>query len=247
MCRRQIEYASTEDGLSPGRGYRSLWNIRYATQDREAGMKLGLYLRNEGMEPLSVWVDDQHAIFRAGLVAAIRGEGHHVVGESSSLALADVPSHCDVVVYEASSDAQISEATKLSQPSVAIVASGDIALASAAVQRGTSGLLVRQELTPRRLSSAINTAHDGSWSGPSDLTERLMQGGEGSSDRSGLLTQREARVLELIAAGMSTQEIASEMAYSSRTIKNQVQSILVKLNCRNRAHAVGVAVREGWI
>lgn len=199
------------------------------------------------MEPLSVWVDDQHAIFRAGLVAAIRGEGHHVVGSSSALRAASIPSHCDVVVYEASSDAQVAEAVKLSQASVAIVAEGDISLASAAVQGGANGLLIRQELTPRRLSSAINTAHDGSWSGPSDLTERLMQGVDGPSEGLGLLTQREARVLELIAAGMSTQEIASEMAYSSRTIKNQVQSILVKLNCRNRAHAVGVAVREGWI
>ena len=61
------------------------------------------------------------------------------------------------------------------------------------------------------------------------------------------LRQREHDVLELLAEGNSTREIAQQLCYSERTIKNVVQDITTRLRVRNRTQAVAYAVRHGWI
>jgi DNA-binding NarL/FixJ family response regulator len=54
-------------------------------------------------------------------------------------------------------------------------------------------------------------------------------------------------VLKLIAEGHDTAEIAKALSYSERTIKNVLQSAMIRLQVRNRSHAVAYAVREGLI
>jgi DNA-binding CsgD family transcriptional regulator len=49
------------------------------------------------------------------------------------------------------------------------------------------------------------------------------------------------------SASASTREIAGALAYSERTVKNVVHDLMMKLNCRNRAHAVALATRQGVI
>jgi len=61
------------------------------------------------------------------------------------------------------------------------------------------------------------------------------------------LTKRERDVLALLAEGYSTREVATQLAYSERTIKNIVQDVTMRLNLRNRTQAVVYAVRNGWI
>jgi DNA-binding NarL/FixJ family response regulator len=61
------------------------------------------------------------------------------------------------------------------------------------------------------------------------------------------LTARELTVLQLLAEGGVTREIAQELNYSERTVKNIVRDVLDKLNCRTRAHATARATRRGLI
>lgn len=61
------------------------------------------------------------------------------------------------------------------------------------------------------------------------------------------LTEREIRVLTRIAEGREIIEMAQEMSYSERTVKNIVHDILTKLGARNRAHAVAPAIGYGQI
>ena len=61
------------------------------------------------------------------------------------------------------------------------------------------------------------------------------------------LTARERRVLSLIAAGQATREVASELSYSERTVKNVLHDAVTKLHARSRSQAVAVAVRSGLI
>ena len=61
------------------------------------------------------------------------------------------------------------------------------------------------------------------------------------------LGPRELEVLRLVADGESTRDIADKMCYSERTVKNIVHDLLVRMNCRNRAHAVALATRQGII
>jgi DNA-binding NarL/FixJ family response regulator len=61
------------------------------------------------------------------------------------------------------------------------------------------------------------------------------------------LTSKEIQVLKLICEGNSNRQIGDILGTSEQTIKNQVSSILRKLNANDRAHAVFIAAREGWI
>ena len=61
------------------------------------------------------------------------------------------------------------------------------------------------------------------------------------------LTRRETEILNHIADGMSNKKIASALDISEQTIKNHISSILRKLNANDRAHAVVLAIRHGWI
>lgn len=61
------------------------------------------------------------------------------------------------------------------------------------------------------------------------------------------LSARERRMLELMADGHSTREVARLMCYSERTIKNVLQELMAREQLRNRTHAVAWAVRTGRI
>jgi two-component system response regulator DegU len=61
------------------------------------------------------------------------------------------------------------------------------------------------------------------------------------------LTHRETQILTYIAEGNSNKQIARILEISEQTIKNHVSSILRKLNANDRAHAVALAIRNGWI
>jgi DNA-binding NarL/FixJ family response regulator len=61
------------------------------------------------------------------------------------------------------------------------------------------------------------------------------------------LTRRETQILTYVAEGNSNKEIARILSISEQTIKNHVSAILRKLNANDRAHAVALALRSGWI
>jgi two-component system, NarL family, response regulator DegU len=61
------------------------------------------------------------------------------------------------------------------------------------------------------------------------------------------LTKRETQILTYVAEGNSNKEIAHILSISEQTIKNHVSAILRKLNANDRAHAVALALRGGWI
>ena len=61
------------------------------------------------------------------------------------------------------------------------------------------------------------------------------------------LTFREIEVLSCIASGNTNKQIAQILQITDQTVKNHVTSILRKLNANDRAHAVAMAIRSGWI
>jgi pimeloyl-ACP methyl ester carboxylesterase/DNA-binding CsgD family transcriptional regulator len=61
------------------------------------------------------------------------------------------------------------------------------------------------------------------------------------------LSQREAEVLRLVAAGLSNREIASSLVLSEHTVHRHVANILRKLTQSSRAAAAATATRAGYI
>jgi DNA-binding CsgD family transcriptional regulator len=64
---------------------------------------------------------------------------------------------------------------------------------------------------------------------------------------SGGLSQREAQMLQLIAAGMSNKKVAHTLNISEVTVKFHVGNLLRKLGCARRAEAIRAAKALGWI
>ena len=62
-----------------------------------------------------------------------------------------------------------------------------------------------------------------------------------------LVTKREEEVLQLIADGCSTPEVAQRLYISQKTVKNHLASIYQKLDARDRTQAVLQAVRMGIV
>ena len=61
------------------------------------------------------------------------------------------------------------------------------------------------------------------------------------------LTRRETQILDYVAGGNTNKQIADILGISEQTIKSHVSAILRKLNANDRAHAVALAIRNGWI
>ena len=61
------------------------------------------------------------------------------------------------------------------------------------------------------------------------------------------LTEREREVLELLADGLTTAEVADRLSLSQHAVRSRVRTTLAKLRARNREHAIAIAIREGAV
>ena len=125
----------------------------------------------------------------------------------------------------------------------------------AAVEAGASGLLRRGEVGRESIVRAIEAAAVGEGSLAPDLLGRLLHQ-VGTMQRQVLhprglnfsgLSDREIRVLKLLADGCDTTEVGRTLFYSERTVKNILHDVTSRLHLRNRTHAVAYALRQGLI
>ncbi len=72
-----------------------------------------------------------------------------------------------------------------------------------------------------------------------------MSGGE--SQVSVMLSERELQIVELVAAGLTNQEIAERLEISKRTVDNHVSNILTKTGTGNRVALVRWALQWGKV
>jgi DNA-binding NarL/FixJ family response regulator len=123
------------------------------------------------------------------------------------------------------------------------------------VECGVVAILPRSTATGDQLVDGIMTAAAGRAVMPRDTLSRLLKRVE-TLQREVLapnginvagLEPREMDVLRLLAEGMGTEEIATELRYSERTVKSVIYNLTTRLKLRNRAHAVAYALRAGVI
>ncbi|WP_055484620.1 LuxR C-terminal-related transcriptional regulator [Streptomyces sp. WMMB 322] len=123
---------------------------------------------------------------------------------------------------------------------------------------GVGAVVWRHEATQHSLVQAVLATARGDGHLPADLLGRLIRQmgtppsrSATSGGRPGIpapvLGAREVDVLRLIAEGFGTAEIAADLSYSERTVKNVIHRLTTRLHLRNRAHAVAYALRQGYI
>ncbi|MEV5467506.1 LuxR C-terminal-related transcriptional regulator [Streptomyces griseoincarnatus] len=128
-------------------------------------------------------------------------------------------------------------------------------LGAGALQRviecGVAAVLRRAEAEQDRLLSLVLAIANGEGVLLGKLLSHVGNLQRSVLDPGGLslstLTTREADMLRLVSEGLDTAEIARKTAYSERTVKNVLHEIITRLQLRNRAHAVGYALRNGLI
>lgn len=124
-----------------------------------------------------------------------------------------------------------------------------------AIECGATAVVWRRDATVDRIAHAVRMAERGDGELPPDLLGGLMTqvgrarraGGSQGTTISAGLTERETDIVRLIAEGLDTHEIASKLCYSERTVKNVLHGLMVRMQLRNRAHAVAYAAREGYL
>jgi NarL family two-component system response regulator LiaR len=116
-----------------------------------------------------------------------------------------------------------------------------------AIKAGALGYLLKDS-APEELLQAISNVYHGQISLHPAIARLLVQE---LSQPSNLppteepLTEREVEVLQLIAQGLSNQEIADTLMVGERTVSTHVSNILDKLHLANRTQAALYALRKG--
>ena len=204
---------------------------------------------------VSVYVYADDPILQAGVISQLRMRPEIEVVESGDLSGVDV----GIAVADALDDETLRILRSLEKAGVAstvlMMSATEEDTVVKAAEVGVSGLLRRSEATPDVLVRTIHKVAAGEGVIPSDLLGHLL-GQVGRLQRQVLsprgltftgLSDREVQVLRLIADGLDTNEIARELCYSQRTVKNVLHDVTTRLQLRNRSHAVAYAVREGLI
>jgi DNA-binding NarL/FixJ family response regulator len=204
-------------------------------------------------EPIAVSVHAPDPISRAGIVAQLkeRREVRIVSDTEQPVVAIVVAEEIDDEAIRSMRAVQRSQCERL----VLVLARVDDAGLVKAVEAGARALLRRSEAGAASLTAAVRAAANGDGTVPPDLLGRLLaQVGRLQQQvlaPRGLmfsgLSEREVAVLQLVADGMDTGEIATKLCYSERTIKNVIHDITTRLGLRNRSQAVAYALREGWI
>ncbi len=200
-----------------------------------------------------VLVDD-HTMLRQGLRRALEGEGIKVVGEAADgeegvkICLATKP---DVVLMDVSMPGTdgIDATKKLVGADnrmrvVMLTMHIDRDVIDRAIKAGAVGYLTK-DASISEVLEAIRLAANGDRPMSPRLAEAMLT--EARNDTEPVISQREEEVLQLVADGLGTTEIAERLYISQKTVKNHLASIYDKLDARDRTQAVLMAVKMGIV
>ena len=207
---------------------------------------------------LRLMLVDDHRMLREGLRRALEAEGFIVVGEANdgheALRMA-LNLHPDVILMDVSMpDVDGIEATRnimqadARQRIVMLTMHMDTEVMDRAIKAGAVGYLTK-DCAVSEVAEAVRTAANGDMALSPKLAEAMLheaRKADGLGDER-LITRREEEVLQLIADGLSTPEVAAKLYISQKTVKNHLASIYEKLNARDRTQAVLMAVKMGIV
>jgi DNA-binding NarL/FixJ family response regulator len=124
-------------------------------------------------------------------------------------------------------------------PDAAVVVFGspdDTPSITAAIAAGARGFLRWDATRPELLMAISDTMVGG-----------VPQASRAGADGGPSLTDRELQVLQGMSRGRSNGEIGEELFLSEDTIKTHARRLFKKLGARDRAHAVAVGFRHGFV
>jgi DNA-binding NarL/FixJ family response regulator len=212
-----------------------------------------------------VLIVDDHPLFREGLKSLIvRDSRFEVVGEAGSAAEAlrvAVELKPDLAVVDISlpdrSGIDVTRGMRSLLPNIGILIvsmHSKIDYITEAFQAGAIGYMVKESASDK-LVQGLEAVSKGEYFLDSSLSfnvvKRLMDLPKKEAriidNRYGALTPREQQIMRLLAEGLSTKEVASNLFISPKTVENHRANIMEKLNLHSRIELVRYAAKLGLI
>jgi DNA-binding NarL/FixJ family response regulator len=203
---------------------------------------------------IRVVIVEDHLALRQGLELLLRSRGCVVAG-----AAADADEGLRVIV-EARPDVAIVD-IRLGErdgiwltrevlgrdPDQAIVlytGASEEELLDAGLDSGARGVALKDGTPDELLDALAAVAAGGSYVDPRLHPALLSR--RGSERRPGL-SPREREIMDLLAQGLTGEQVAEHLVVSSETVKTHVRNAMAKLEASTRVHAIAIAIREGYI
>src|ERR1700742_1837200 len=232
-----VSFANLRDTLECQRG-------RTVQCGRTFGVSMSLRL---------VLIEDHQAL-REGLELLLDREGLQVVGTAGTAAegrelierLAPDVALVDIRLGE---DSGIKLTAELidADPARRIVlytGSADVDLLISGLDSGARGYALKDG-TPTELKTALRTVAEGGTYVDPRLHPALLSRKATQTQR--VLSKREREIMDLLAQGLTGEQVAERLFLSPETIKTHIRNAMSKLEANTRVHAIAIALREGFI
>jgi NarL family two-component system response regulator YdfI len=215
------------------------------------------------MPPIRILIADDHLIIRQGLRLILETEpDFELVGEAADGAEAIrlcAKLHPDVVLMDLRMPGMDGltaiERLHTEQPEVAVViltTFNEDELMLRGLQAGARGYLLKDTDRAALFDTIRAAARGETLLQPAIMAKVLASAGSQISNKkpnepAPILTDRESQVLEGVARGERSKEIAARLGISERTVKAYLASIYDKLGVDSRAAAIAVAAQKGLL
>ncbi len=208
--------------------------------------------------PMRILIADDHPMTRAGIQSTLAdSEEVEIVGEASTgeEAVERVAElHPDVVFMDVHMPGMGGiEATRIIREEhpgtrVILFTVDDTRPAIAdAIQAGVSGYLLKDVSAAELVNAARLAMEDKAVIHPS-LTRAFIEEVRFVDRRPDApLSKREIEILQMVAYGGTTKEVAHDLGISPHTVKTHLERIFEKLGANDRAQAVAIAIRRGMV
>lgn len=209
-----------------------------------------------------VLVDD-HKLVRQAVKRALIDNGYDVVGEAgdgeegvrlvNELTPDIVMLDITMPVMDGLSALKIIKTNKPDTRVVMLTMHGEATVVNQAINAGATAFMTK-DAPMAEVIEVVKKVAEGELISPSIAQQMLDTGSallpeanEAHDTDTGILTKRETEILQLIADGRSTNDVASDLFISVKTVKNHLASIYEKLDARDRTQAVLMGLRTGII
>lgn len=206
---------------------------------------------------------DDHKLVRQAVKRALTDNGFDVIGEAGDgeegIRLVDemnpeiVMLDITMPVMDGLSALKIIKANKPETRVIMLTMHGEANVVNQAINSGATAFMTK-DAPMAEVVEIVKKVAQGELISPSIAKQLLDTGsemvpnvGEEQDTDTGILTKRETEILQLIADGRSTNDVASDLFISVKTVKNHLASIYDKFDARDRTQAVLMGLRTGII
>ncbi len=209
------------------------------------------------MKRIRVLLADDHLMFLAGLKKLLESE-FEVVGaveDGRSLVEAAKQLQPDLIVADISMPSLngIDAVMRLKEEGlnakvIFLTMHGDSLFVREALRAGVAGYILKRDAPDRLVTAIREVMHGKTFLSTDALTGVIRKPGAQRLDTAfGSLTSRQREVLQLLAEGRSSKEIAWTIHVSTRTVEFHKYQLMKRLGVHNTAELTGIAIKHGLI